>query len=197
MTVPSPYGSVSASKYSNIALRAAHARAKAPIRARPRTSAWREKALGGAVILLRCWLSMSNHQTNDCPITVWYGGSTPTLKHRPPAAKKCAEACFVLEMGIRLAYTSVNVCVHSSTVRQNRAVFGYVIASIARFGSGEPLGAAGDAYIGWYDISVTLFLFYCTRPFPPPLPLQVHLASMAWAPLPSHRASMARAWARL
>ena len=88
---------------------------------------------------------MSNHQKNDCPITVWYGGSTPTLKHRPPAAKKCAEACFVLEMGIRLAYTSVNVCIHSSNVRQNRAVFGYVIDSIAQYGSGEPLGATGDA----------------------------------------------------
>ena len=78
---------------------------------------------------------------------MWYEGSAPTLKHRPPAAQKCAEACFVLEMGIRLAYTSVNVCVHSSTVRQNCADFGYVIASIAQYGSGKPLGGAGDAPI--------------------------------------------------
>ena len=78
---------------------------------------------------------------------MWYGGSGPTLKHRPPAAQKCAEACFVLEIGIRLAYASVNVCVHSSIVRQNRAVFGYVIASIPQYGSGEPLWAAGDAAI--------------------------------------------------
>ena len=48
-------------------------------------------------------------------------------------------------MGIRLAYTSVNICIHSSNVRQNRAVFGYVIDSIAQYGSGEPLGATGDA----------------------------------------------------
>ena len=34
---------------------------EAPIRARPGTAAWHDKALGGAVILLRCWLSMSNH----------------------------------------------------------------------------------------------------------------------------------------
>ena len=85
-----------------------------------------------------------------------YDGSAPALKHRPPAAQKCAEACFVLEMGIRLAYTSVNVCVHSSTVRQNRAVFGYAIASIAQYGSGEPLGAAGDARIGWCGAPYTL-----------------------------------------
>ena len=85
-----------------------------------------------------------------------YDGSAPALKHRPPAAQKCAEACFVLEMGIHLAYTSVNVCVHSSTVRQNRAVFGYAIASIAQYGSGEPLGAAGDARIGWCGAPYTL-----------------------------------------
>ena len=51
-------------------------------------------------------------------------------------------------MGIRLAYTSVNICIHSSNVRQNRAVFGYVIDSIAQYGSGEPLGATGDASSG-------------------------------------------------
>ena len=45
---------------------------------------------------------------------------------------------------IRLACTSVNFCVHSSTVRQNGAGFGYGITSIAQYGSGEPLGAAGD-----------------------------------------------------
>ena len=43
-----------------------------------------------------------------------------------------------------LACTSVNFCVHSSTVRQNGAGFGYGITSIAQYGSGEPLGAAGD-----------------------------------------------------
>ena len=43
-----------------------------------------------------------------------------------------------------VAYASVNVCVHSSTVRQNGAGFGYGITSIAQYGSGEPLGAAGD-----------------------------------------------------
>ena len=76
---------------------------------------------------------------------MWYGVSAPILKHRPPTAQKCAETCFVLKMGIRLAYTSVNICIHSSNVRQNRAVFGYVIDSIAQYGSGEPLGATGDA----------------------------------------------------
>ena len=50
-------------------------------------------------------------------------------------------------MGIRLAYTSVNVCVHSSTVRQNGADFGYGVTSIAQYDSGEPLGAAGDPSI--------------------------------------------------
>ena len=37
-------------------------------------------------------------------------------------------------------------------MRQNRAVFGYAIASIAQYGSGEPLGAAGDARIGTYRL---------------------------------------------
>ena len=57
----------------------------------------------------------------------------------------------MLEIGIRLAYASVNVCVHSSTVRQNRAVFGYVLAIIHQYGSGEPLwgiGGVGTAPYG-------------------------------------------------
>ena len=87
---------------------------------------------------------------------MWYEASAPTLNHRPPAAQKCAEACFVLEMGICLAYTSVNVCIHSSNVRQNRAVFGYGIANVAQYGPGEPLGAAGDARIGWCGAPYTL-----------------------------------------
>ena len=61
-------------------------------------------------------------------------------------------------MGVRLAYTSVNICIHSSNVRQNRAVFGYVIDSIAQYGSGEPLGATGDAS-GGDVISFLLVLF--------------------------------------
>ena len=101
------------------------------------------RALGGAVILLVCGLSVSGHGTNDYPITAWYGGSAQTLKHRPPAAHKCQESC-LRSKWIRLACTSVNFCVHSSTVRQNGAGFGYGITSIAQYGSGEPLGAAGD-----------------------------------------------------
>ena len=87
---------------------------------------------------------------------MWYGVSAPILKHRPPTAQKCAETCFVLKMGIRLAYTSVNICIHSSNVRQNRAVFGYVIDSMTQYGSGEPLGATGDARIGWYGLPYAL-----------------------------------------
>ena len=61
VVVPSPCDAKTASKHSNTALRAAHVRLQARTHARPRTSAWRENALGGAVILLRCRLSVSIH----------------------------------------------------------------------------------------------------------------------------------------
>ena len=75
----------------------------------------------------------------------------------------------MLEMGICLAYTSVNVCIHSSNVRQNRAVFGYVIDSMTQYGSGEPLGATGDAS-GGDEICFLLVLdvFGVVRASPPP-----------------------------
>ena len=62
----------------------------------------------------------------------------------------------MLEIGIRLAYASVNVCVHSSTVRQNRAVFGYVLALIPQYGSGEPLRGIGGVGTAPYGLSDNL-----------------------------------------
>ena len=43
------------------------------------------RAPAGAVILLQCSMSLSCHQMNDCPITVWCGGNVSLLKHRSAA----------------------------------------------------------------------------------------------------------------
>ena len=43
------------------------------------------RALGGAVILLQCSMSVSCHQMNDCPITLWCEGNVSLLRHRSAA----------------------------------------------------------------------------------------------------------------
>ena len=77
-----------------------------------------------------------------CRIIVWCGLASQCFKTALWAAhthdRSPRRASCLVE-----AYTGVNVCDHSSTVRKNDVRFGYGITSIAQQGSGKPLGAAG------------------------------------------------------
>ena len=88
-----------------------------------RKTPWRalEKALGGALFLLRRQLSASNHSTDDCPITAWYGGSVTMLKHRWLERTRIVYSRFVLKMQLPSAVRAVNKCVHSYGTRHNGA----------------------------------------------------------------------------